>query len=93
MVRELTGHGIGTHMHEPPSIPNFVDARGGRGVKLVAGMTLAIEPMINLGGREVWTLKDGWTVETRDKKPSAHYENTIAVTEGEPLLLTLTRGC
>ncbi|MCE5235319.1 MAG: type I methionyl aminopeptidase [Clostridiaceae bacterium] len=93
VVRELTGHGIGTHMHEPPSIPNFVDARDGRGVKLVKGMTLAIEPMINLGKRDVWTLADGWTVETRDKKPSAHYENTIAVTDDEPLLLTLTRGC
>lgn len=93
VVRELTGHGIGTHMHEPPSIPNFVDARDGRGVKLIKGMTLAIEPMINLGRRDVWTLADGWTVETRDKKPSAHYENTIVVTEDEPELLTLTRGC
>lgn len=93
VVRELTGHGIGTHMHEPPSIPNFVDPRDGRGVKLVKGMTLAIEPMINLGKRDVWTLADGWTVEARDKKPSAHYENTIAVTDGEPIVLTLTRGC
>lgn len=93
VVRELTGHGIGTRMHEPPSIPNFVDARDGRGVKLVKGMTLAIEPMINLGRRDVWTLADGWTVEARDKKPSAHYENTIAVTDDEPMILTLTRGC
>ena len=93
VVRELTGHGIGTQMHESPSIPNFVDKREGRGVKLVKGMTLAIEPMINLGRRDVWQLADGWTVETRDKLQSAHYENTIVVTDFEPELLTQTRGC
>lgn len=88
VVRELVGHGIGTEMHEEPEVPNFYDRHRGSGAKIAAGMVLAIEPMINLGGKEVTLLPDGWTVATRDKKPSAHYENTIAVTDGEPLLLT-----
>lgn len=90
VVRELIGHGIGRSMHEPPDVPNFTGGGFGRGVRLAPGMTLAIEPMINLGGPEVIQKADGWTVVTRDGRPSAHYENTIAVTDGEPELLTLS---
>ncbi len=90
VVRELVGHGIGRNMHEDPEVPNYYERRYGRGMRLESGMTLAIEPMINLGGREIVTLMDGWTVETRDKKPSAHYENTIAITDGEPEILTMS---
>ncbi len=86
VVRDLCGHGIGTKLHEPPEIPNYEVGR--RGVKLKAGMTLAIEPMINMGGWEVEWLSDDWTVVTRDHSLSAHYENTVLVTEGEPRLLT-----
>lgn len=86
VVRDLTGHGIGTELHEDPSIPNFKQLR--RGPKLRAGMTLAIEPMINLGTREVDFLEDGWTVVTSDRKISSHYENTVLITDGEPVLLT-----
>lgn len=86
VVRDLCGHGIGTKLHEPPEIPNYEVSR--RGVKLKAGMTLAIEPMINMGGWEVEWLSDDWTVVTRDHSLSAHYENTVLVTEGEPRLLT-----
>lgn len=86
-VRELCGHGIGTHLHEDPEIPNFPMMR--RGPKLKAGMTLAIEPMINLGTEKVRWLDDDWTVVTRDGKLSAHYENTVLITKGEPILLTL----
>lgn len=90
VVRELVGHGIGRHMHEDPDVPNYWDTtRFGRGVRLEAGMTIAIEPMINLGTARVFQLEDGWTVVTADEKPSAHYENTVAITEGEPRLLTL----
>lgn len=87
VVRELCGHGIGTHLHEDPEIPNFPMMR--RGPKLKAGMTLAIEPMINLGTEKVRWLNDDWTVVTRDGKLSAHYENTVLITKGEPILLTL----
>lgn len=87
IVRDLVGHGIGTSLHEDPQIPNFAQKR--KGVRLEAGMTLAIEPMINAGGWEVDFLKDGWTVVTRDGSLSAHYENTILVTDGEPEILTL----
>ena len=87
VVRELCGHGIGTHLHEDPEIPNFPMMR--RGPKLKAGMTLAIEPMINLGTENVRWLDDDWTVVTRDGKLSAHYENTVLITKGEPILLTL----
>ena len=90
VVRDLVGHGIGRHMHEDPEVPNFWDdTRFGRGVRLEAGMTIAIEPMINLGTARVYQLDDGWTVVTADGKPSAHYENTVLITEGEPRLLTL----
>lgn len=87
VVRDLVGHGIGKEMHESPEIPNFNTGR--RGVKLRPGMTLAIEPMINLGGYEVAWTDDGWTVVTEDGSISAHYENTILITDGEPEILSL----
>ena len=89
VVRDLVGHGIGTHLHEDPQIPNFAQKR--RGVRLIPGMTLAIEPMINQGRADVEWLNDDWTVVTQDGSLSAHYENTILITEGEPEILTLTR--
>lgn len=87
IVRDLVGHGIGTHLHEDPQIPNFAQKK--RGIKLAPGMTLAVEPMINMGTGQVEFLSDGWTVVTKDGLPSAHYENTILITEGEPEILTL----
>lgn len=87
VVRELIGHGIGRNLHEEPDVPNY--GRAGRGVRLEKGMTIAIEPMINLGTERVYQLSDGWTIVTADGKPSAHYENTIVITDGEPRLLTL----
>ena len=93
VVRELVGHGIGRRMHEDPEVPNYWDdSRFGRGVRLEAGMTIAVEPMINMGTARVYQLDDGWTVITADGKPSAHYENTVLITEGEPRLLTLHEG-
>lgn len=89
VVRDLCGHGIGTSLHESPEIPNYEINR--KGVKLKAGMTLAIEPMINMGTWQVRWLDDDWTVVTRDHSLSAHYENTVLITEGEPKLLTLTK--
>lgn len=86
VVRDLCGHGIGTALHEDPEIPNFKQLR--RGPKLRAGMTLAIEPMFNLGTEKVEFLEDGWTVVTADGKTSAHYENTVLITDGDPILLT-----
>lgn len=86
VVREFVGHGVGRTMHEEPQIPNFVG--GGRSPKLRAGMTLAIEPMVNAGGAAVKILKDGWTVVTKDGKPSAHFEHTVLVTDCEPEILT-----
>lgn len=88
VVRDLCGHGIGTALHEAPEIPNYEVGR--KGVKLRSGMTLAIEPMINIGTYEVDWLDDDWTVVTRDGSLSAHYENTILITEGEPRILSLT---
>ena len=88
VVRDLCGHGIGTSLHEAPEIPNYEMNR--KGVLLKAGMTLAIEPMINIGGWEVEWLSDDWTVVTRDHSLSAHYENTVLITKDEPKLLTLT---
>lgn len=87
IVRDLVGHGIGTKLHEDPQIPNFKQFR--RGPKLKAGMTLAIEPMINLGRGDVEWLDDDWTVVAEDSLPSAHYENTIVITEDKPEILTL----
>lgn len=88
VVRDLVGHGIGTHLHEDPQIPNF--ACKSRGVRLQPGMTLAIEPMITMGTWEVAWLDDDWTVVTEDGSLAAHYENTVLITDGEPELLTLT---
>lgn len=87
IVHDLVGHGIGKRMHEPPMIPNYPQRR--KGVRLKAGMTLAIEPMINAGTGEVDWLDDGWTVISADHSLSAHYENTVLVTDGEPEILTL----
>lgn len=87
VVRDLCGHGIGMHLHEDPEIPNYQMQR--RGIRLKAGMTLAIEPMINIGTWQVDWLDDDWTVVTRDGSLSAHYENTVLITEDEPKLLTV----
>ena len=86
IVKDLVGHGIGTSLHEDPQIPNFAQRR--KGVKLQPGMTLAIEPMINMGRCDVEWLDDDWTVVTEDGSLSAHYENTILITDGEPEILT-----
>lgn len=90
VVKDLCGHGIGTHLHEDPEIPNFRQFR--RGIKLRPGMALAIEPMINLGSPDVVWMDDDWTVVTEDMSLSAHYENTILITEGAPEILTLTES-
>ncbi len=88
VVRMLVGHGIGTKMHESPDVPNFGAA--GHGMRLMKGMTICIEPMINAGIFEAKVLEDGWTTVTLDGKNSAHYENTVAITEAAPMLLTLS---
>lgn len=87
VVRNYVGHGIGTNMHEEPQIPNY--GTPGKGPRLLEGMVLAIEPMINIGTYEVKVLSDGWTVVTLDGEYSAHYEHTVAITDGEPEILTL----
>lgn len=87
VVREYVGHGVGRELHEEPSVPNF--GTPGRGVRLAAGMTLAIEPMINQGTKNVRTLPDGWTVVTADGKLSAHFEHTVAITADGPKILTV----
>lgn len=86
VVREYTGHGVGKELHEDPAVPNYGTA--GRGVRLLPGMTIAIEPMINQGTKAIRRLSDGWTVKTADGKLSAHFENTIAVTKDGPVILT-----
>ena len=88
VVRDLCGHGIGTNLHESPEIPNYEQGR--KGVLLKEGMTLAIEPMINMGTWEVEWLDDDWTVVTKDHSLPAHYENTVLITKGEPVLLSLS---
>ena len=90
VVRSFVGHGVGAQLHEEPEVPNFGAA--GRGPRLLPGMTLAIEPMVNVGSPEVRVLKDGWTVVTTDGKLSAHYENTVLITDGEPEILTVAEG-
>ena len=90
VVRDLVGHGIGKNLHEDPQIPNFRQRR--RGIKLQAGMTLAIEPMINEGSPDVCWADDDWTVMTEDCSLSAHYENTVLITDGEPEILTLAES-
>lgn len=86
VVRQFVGHGVGTHLHEDPSVPNF--GTPGRGPKLLPGMTLAIEPMVNAGTHEVSILGDGWTTVTRDGRLSAHFEHTVAITPDGPVILT-----
>jgi methionyl aminopeptidase len=86
VVRELVGHGVGRNLHEKPEVPNY--GRRGRGAKIEEGLVIAIEPMINLGIKEVVQESDGWTIRTRDKKPSAHFEHTIAVIDGKPEILS-----
>lgn len=86
VVRDFVGHGIGRELHEDPGIPNY--GRAGRGVRLQSGMALAIEPMVNVGGYGVKVLSDEWTVVTKDGSLSAHYENTVAITENGPVILT-----
>ena len=90
VVREYVGHGIGEKMHEDPEVPNY--GNPGHGPRLMPGMTIAVEPMVNMGGAAVRVLDDGWTVVTRDGKPSAHYENTVLITAGEPEILTPLDG-
>ena len=86
VVRQFVGHGVGTNLHEDPSVPNF--GTPGRGPKLLPGMTLAIEPMVNAGTHEVSILGDGWTTVTKDGRLSAHFEHTIAITPGGPVIMT-----
>lgn len=86
VVRELVGHGLGRKMHEEPEVPNY--GKRGRGKLFVEGMVIAIEPMINMGSRNIKTLKDGWTIVTADKKPSAHFEHNVALIDGKPELLS-----
>ena len=86
VVREYVGHGVGAKLHEPPEIPNYGPA--GHGHRLQPGMTLAVEPMVNAGDKAIYVLKDGWTVKTKDGSLSAHYENSILITEGEAEVLT-----
>ena len=90
VVRHFVGHGIGRQLHEEPEVPNFESSR--RGPRLLPGMTIAVEPMVNVGTYDVKILKDGWTVVTSDGKLSAHYENTVLITDGEPEILTVTEG-
>ena len=87
VVRALVGHGIGTKMHEDPSVPNY--GKKGTGIRLKKGMTIAVEPMINAGVFQVEFMRDGWTCKTKDRRPSAHYENTILITENGAEILTL----
>lgn len=86
IVRELTGHGIGKEMHEEPQVPNY--GRRGNGPKLKEGMCIAIEPMITMGDRKIWLLQDKWSIATRDKKPAAHYEHTVAIRKGKAEILS-----
>ena len=90
VVRSFVGHGVGAQLHEDPEVPNY--GAPGRGPRLLPGMTLAIEPMVNVGTYEVRVLKDGWTAVTADGKLSAQYENTVLITDGEPEILTVTEG-
>lgn len=86
VVRELVGHGLGTKMHEDPQMPNY--GKRGRGKMFVEGMVVAIEPMINMGTHKINQLRDGWTILTRDRNPSAHFEHDVALVNGKPELLS-----
>ena len=86
VVRELVGHGVGKKPHEDPQIPNFGERN--RGIPLKSGMVLAIEPMVNMGNHEVYFADDEWTVKTKDGKPSAHYEHSVAITDNGPEILS-----
>jgi len=90
VVREYVGHGVGSEMHEEPEVPNYVTKR--RGPRLYPGMTIAVEPMVNMGAPEIYVLDNDWTVVTKDHALSAHYENTILITDGEPEILTWSEG-
>lgn len=90
VVRDYVGHGVGAKLHEDPEVPNF--GKPGHGPRLMPGMTLAIEPMVNMGGVEIRVLPDDWTVITLDGKPAAHYENTVLITQSDPEILTPTAG-
>jgi methionyl aminopeptidase len=86
VVRELVGHGVGKHLHEDPEVPNY--GKRGKGAKIVSGMVIAIEPMINMGTKNVVQEKDGWTIRTADRKPSAHFEHMVAIYEDRTEILT-----
>ncbi len=90
VVREYVGHGIGRNMHEAPEVPNY--GKPGHGPRLLRGMTIAVEPMVNAGSAAILQMPDGWTVKTADGKYAAHYENTVLITAGEPELLTVAEG-
>ena len=90
VVRAFVGHGVGEHLHEEPSVPNY--GAPGKGPRLVKNMTIAVEPMVNMGSYEVRVLRDGWTTVTADGKLAAHYENSILITDGEAEILTVTEG-
>lgn len=90
VVRSFVGHGVGRQLHEEPEVPNY--GAPGRGPRLLPGMTIAVEPMVNAGTYEVSILKDGWTTVTADGRLAAHYENTVLITDGEPEILTVTEG-
>ena len=90
VVRDFIGHGVGANLHEEPEVPNY--GKPGRGPRLIKGMTIAVEPMVNMGTHMVRVLQDGWTTVTADGKLSAHYENTVLITDGEPEILTVTEG-
>ena len=90
VVRSFVGHGVGAQLHEEPEVPNY--GAPGRGPRMLPGMTIAVEPMVNAGVYDVRVLKDGWTTVTADGKLSAHYENTVLITDGEPEILTVTEG-
>jgi methionyl aminopeptidase len=90
VVRSFVGHGVGEKLHEEPEVPNY--GRPGRGPRLIPGMTIAVEPMVNVGSYEVHVMPDRWTTKTVDGKRAAHYENTVLITDGEPEILTVTEG-
>jgi methionyl aminopeptidase len=90
VVRKFVGHGVGEQLHEEPEVPNF--GKPGRGPRLIPGMTIAIEPMVNIGSYDVHVMPDRWTTKTVDGSRAAHYENTVLITDGEPEILTVTEG-